>query len=468
MKMKAERAMKSDTIAAISSGMTVSGLIVIRVSGPDAVTVAERVFRAKKPLSEAETHTVHHGFIEKDGVAADEVLVSLMKAPHGYTGEDVVEISCHGGPFVAEKVLSLLFEAGARPAEPGEFTKRAFLNGKMDLSKAESVIGVITAGNEFALRAGVDGLKGRIGNEIRVLREKLLDEVAKIEAALDDPEHYDLSDDKERLGEVLAGAEKEAEALLARSESGTVLREGIRTVIAGRPNAGKSSLLNLVAGAEKSIVTEIPGTTRDVVEDTVSFGGLTLLLADTAGLRETSDPVEKIGVEKANRAAENADLILYLADAREGITAEDRAILSAFPEEKVILLRNKADLVTEADGETAQRSGAGARSLSDGILFSCKTGEGLETLKKAVYERFVTGKISFNDEVILTSRRQIGDLKDAIDSIRGAREGIRRGDSEEFISADLTAAYAALGRIIGEAVGEDVIDRVFEKFCMGK
>ena len=452
--------MNCDTIAAIATGMTAAGIGIVRVSGPEAISTAARIFKGRKPLEDALSHTLMHGMIEKDGVSYDEVVVSVFRAPHSYTGEDTVEINCHGGLFVTRKVLSLVVSEGARLAEPGEFTKRAFLNGRMDLTKAESVMTVISSANDFALRAGVAGLKGKIEQEIRTLRDMLLDEVSRIEAALDDPEHYDLEGYGETLDRIMAEAEEKMKDLLKRSENGSVLREGIKTVIAGRPNAGKSSLLNLLSGFEKSIVTEIPGTTRDIVEETVRLGPLTLLLMDTAGIRETMDPVERIGVDRARSAAAKADVILYLIDGTVGKTAEDEEELALLPEKKTLVLYNKADEIGEDERQRIESDG--------GLLFSCKTEEGLQVLEKKLTERFLSGEIAFNETVILTSERQISLLREALSSIGEVRNGIRAGVSEEFWSSDLLAAYTSLGEIIGEAVGDDVADRIFEKFCMGK
>lgn len=452
--------MKRETIAAIATGMTAAGIGIVRVSGPEAIPVVSRIFKGRKSLEDALSHTLHHGMIEKDGTSYDEVVVSVFRAPRSYTGEDTVEINCHGGLFVTRKILSLVVSEGARPAEPGEFTKRAFLNGRMDLSKAESVMAVISSANDFALKAGVSGLKGRIEQKIRSIRDVLLDEISRIEAALDDPEHYDLTGYGKTLDAVLSEAEEEMNRLLKRSEEGSILREGVKTVIAGRPNAGKSSLLNLLSGFEKSIVTEIPGTTRDIVEETVRFGELTLLLKDTAGIRDTADPVERIGVDRARSALSDADLVLYLIDGTVGKTAEDEAVLNALSPEKVVELYNKADALPEEARREIVSNG--------GLLFSCKTEEGLAELEKRVSERFLSGAISFNEEVILNSEREIACLKEAIEAVKEARNGIREGLSEEFWSSALLSSYASLGAIIGEAVGDDVADRVFEKFCMGK
>ena len=467
------------TIAAVSTGLTPSGIALIRVSGPDAVGTADRIFRGRTRLSEVPTHTVHYGrIVEAEDGMVDEVLATVMRGPRSYTGEDVVEISCHGGLYAARKILSLLFSSGAVPAEPGEFTKRAFLNGRMDLSQAEAVMDVIGAENDFALKAGAAGLRGDISARIRGIREKLLDECAFIEAALDDPEHYDLEGYTERLSETLRPVEEELSELIRVSDAGTILAEGIHTVIAGRPNAGKSSLFNLLSGHEKAIVTEIPGTTRDVLETHVSLGELSLILMDTAGLRETGDVVERIGVERAKEALRDADLVLYVLDGTEGVMEEDRKALRELKGRAVIVLRNKADLLaqwTKGGQELSENVSASNKDCLEAdvseeapLLFSCVTGEGLEALKERILSLFEAKKLVFNDEVVITNERQKGLLRNALSSLRLVDQGIREQLSEEFLASDLTDAYASLSGILGEAVSDDIIDRVFEKFCLGK
>ena len=448
------------TIAAVSTGLTPSGILIIRMSGDDAVRIADRVFRGKKALSKVKSHTIHHGFIRDAETREDldEVLVSVMRSPHTYTGEDTVEINCHGGLLVAKKVLDLLLKNGAEPAEPGEFTKRAFLNGRMDLSRAEAVIDVIEAQNDFAAKASVSQLKGAVSEKIRALREALLFRIAFIEAALDDPEHYELEGYSGELKETVEDVREEVRALLKTADYGSILKAGIRTVIAGRPNAGKSSLLNALSGHEKAIVTEIAGTTRDVLEVPVQLKDVSLILMDTAGLRKTEDTVEKIGVGRAKEALDNTDLVLYLVDAAEGKTPEDEENLNALYAcgKKVLVLRNKTDLFAERDEDT------------DGLDISAKTGSGLDELSERIRSLFHEGKIVQNDEVVITSARHKALLAEAECALTHVLEGIADGVSEDLINIDLTDAYGALGRIVGEEVGEDVINAVFEKFCMGK
>lgn len=458
--------MSERTIAAISTGLTPSGIAIVRVSGPDAVAVSDRVFSGKKPLNQVKSHTIHHGFIKDRDEIVDEVLVSLMRAPHTFTGEDTVEINCHGGSLVAKKILELLFSEGAFPAEPGEFTKRAFLNGRMDLARAEAVMDVISAENDFALKAGVRQLRGEVSRRIREIREAILDECAFIEAALDDPEHYSLEGYGEMLLKRLQPLRDTLETLIKRADEGAVLKEGVRTVISGRPNAGKSTLFNLLLGEEKAIVTEIEGTTRDVLETTVRLSGISLLLSDTAGLREARDKVEEIGIDRAKKAALDADLILYLVDAGTGLTAEDRRNLLKIKGIPFILLFSKADLVPDQKPvfpEEIREMGAKAC-----IFLSSKTGEGLQTLRETILSLFDAEAVKANQEVIITSERQKVLLKQAFSAVSEVLSGIESGLSEEFLTVDLLNAYRFLGEIIGEEVSDDVIDRVFEKFCMGK
>ena len=451
------------TIAAISTGLKEAGISVIRVSGPEAIPVSDRIFYGRKRLSDTKSHTIRHGVIRDGERVIDEVLVSVMRAPNTYTGEDVREINCHGGVLVTKTILKLLTEHGASLAEPGEFTKRAFLNGRMDLSRAEAVMDLVSAKNEFALKAGINALRGGMEETVRALRNTLLDEIAFIEAALDDPEHYELDGYAGTLLPKVSSVRRSIGELIERSKEGSLLKEGIRTAILGRPNAGKSSLLNLLSGYEKSIVTEIPGTTRDVLTEEISIGPVTLLLQDTAGIRKTLDPVEKIGVDRAKKAAFDADLVIYLTDASEGLTAEDKAILEEVKAPKIVLY-NKADLMAEKALKTAEKEDSGAAP----IFFSCITKEGLETLKNRIASMFDRGELRLNDEIVIANLRQEKLLQESCRALCSVEDGIRDGVSEEFLSADLMEAYSRLGEIIGEEVTDDVVDRVFEKFCMGK
>ncbi len=461
------------TIAAISSGLQPSGICIVRMSGPEAIGIADSVYKSrggKKHLSRVKSHTIHYGFVCNGDEILDEVLVSVMKAPRTYTGEDVVEINCHGGVLVAKRVLELLCLRGAMPAEPGEFTKRAFLNGRMDLSKAEAVIGVINAQNDFALKSSVRQLQGAVSVKIRELREKILDEMSFIEAALDDPEHYDLDGYAETLSGHLQPVETELQGLLLRADQGSILYEGVRTAIAGRPNAGKSSLLNMLAGYERAIVTEIAGTTRDVLREQVQIRGISLCLMDTAGLREASDPVEQIGVNRAREAIEEADLVLYVADAALGLSEEDLQTIRSCEKQEVILLMNKTDLLQDTENETvlaAREQFFGCPKVHV-MPFSAKTGEGQKKLEDLIVSLYDAEKLLYNNEVTITSARQKELLRKAKESLSMALQGAELGVSEDFLNVDLMNSYRALSEIIGEEVTDDVIDRVFEKFCMGK
>lgn len=473
--------MKTDTIAAISTAMTNSGIGIIRISGEDAVLIAHSVFvnkQNKKCLNTYKSHTIHYGYIvEKDGTIVDEVMVSIMKAPYSYTMENVVEINCHGGIFILQKIMDIVMEAGARIAQPGEFTKRAFLNGRIDLSKAEAVMDIISSKNEFALQSSIKQLKGSVSEIIDGLRKEILYEIAFIESALDDPEHISLEDYPERLLEKTEKICKRLKKLLDSSDDGRLLKEGINTVIVGKPNVGKSSLLNILVGEEKAIVTEIAGTTRDILEETISLGGITLNIIDTAGIRNTDDIVEKIGVERAKKVVEGADLIIYVIDASVPMDENDFHIIRMIVNKKAIVLLNKSDLnvcVTEEKLKDAF-SEIEADDVEDFFLnhgkiikTSMKEREGIDLFVKTIKDMFLHGDLSYNDEVYITNMRHKEALKDAYESMLQVQKSIENSMPEDFYSIDLMSAYAALGTIIGEEVGEDLVNEIFSKFCMGK
>ena len=456
----------SDTIFANASGMG-GGISVIRVSGPGAIGIVECIFRPKKKdkkLSQQKTYTMHYGHVtDEDGQIVDEVLVLLMRAPHSYTAEDVVEIDCHGGQFVVCRIMELLLKAGARPAEPGEFTKRAFLNGRIDLSQAESVMDVINAKNHFALDSSMKQLHGAVKNKIVVLREQILHESAYIEAALDDPEHYELDGYGEQLLPVIEHLIMEIKDLLRNSDNGRILSEGLKTVIVGKPNAGKSSLMNLLLGTEYAIVTDVAGTTRDVLEKDFNLDGITLHITDTAGIRKTEDAVEKIGVERAKQALNEADLVLYVIDSSAKRDAEDEEIMSCIQNKNVIILLNKCDLSTVVtEGEIQECLGLPVVSCS------AKYGDGLRELTDQIKEMFLKGDLTFNDEVYITNIRQKECLMKALDSLELVRRSIEELVPEDFYTVDLLNAYESLGLIIGESVTDDLVDKIFHEFCMGK
>ncbi len=455
-----------DTIAAIATAMAPSGIGIVRISGPEAVAVADRLYRGKKKekkLADMKSHTIHYGWIVEQEQVLDEVLVMLMRGPHSYTGEDTVEIDCHGGVLAVKRVLEAVLHAGARIADPGEFTKRAFLNGRIDLSQAEAVMDVISAKSEYALQSSVSQLQGSVRRAVKEIREKLLYEIAFIESALDDPEHISLDGYPEKLEGIVQEEKRKIEKLLKSADDGKMLQEGIKTVILGKPNAGKSSLLNLLVGEEKAIVTDIAGTTRDVLEEQISLGGISLRMLDTAGIRSTADKVEQIGVERAKEHAKNADLILYVVDASVPLDENDGQIMELLKGRKTILLLNKSDLETVISKEELT-----VRIDAPVLNISAREETGLAELEALIKEMFFQGEISFNDEVYITNMRQKRALEEALESLKLVENSIAMGMPEDFFSIDLMNAYERLGSIIGEAVGEDLVNEIFSKFCTGK
>ena len=458
--------MNTETIAAIATAMSSSGIGIVRISGPEAVAVADRLYRGKKKekkLADMKSHTIHYGWIVEKEQILDEVLVMLMRGPHSYTGEDTVEIDCHGGVLAVKRVLEAVLHAGARIADPGEFTKRAFLNGRIDLSQAEAVMDVISAKSEYALQSSVSQLQGSVRRAVKEIREKLLYEIAFIESALDDPEHISLDGYPEKLEGIVQEEKRKIEKLLKSADDGKMLQEGIKTVILGKPNAGKSSLLNLLVGEEKAIVTDIAGTTRDVLEEQISLGGISLRMLDTAGIRSTADKVEQIGVERAKEHAKNADLILYVVDASVPLDENDGQIMELLKGRKTILLLNKSDLETVISKEELT-----ARIDAPVLNISAREETGLAELEALIKEMFFQGEISFNDEVYITNMRQKRALEEALESLKLVENSIAMGMPEDFFSIDLMNAYERLGSIIGEAVGEDLVNEIFSKFCTGK
>lgn len=455
----------ADTIAAISTATAPGGIGIVRISGPDALAVADRVFTGKngKKLSTEKTFTLHYGHASDQEEVLDEVLASVMRGPHSYTGEDVAEINCHGGILSAAKVLRAVLHAGARPAEPGEFTRRAFLNGRIDLSQAEAVMDIISAKNELALKNSVRQLEGGLSEKIKEIRQGILYETARIEAALDDPEHMSLDGYTEILQQHTETYVRNIEALLQGADAGILRKEGIKTVIAGKPNAGKSSLLNLLTGEEKAIVTDIAGTTRDVLEEQVNIRGITLRLLDTAGIRDADNQIEKIGVEKARKHMEDADLIICVLDRSLHLDENDREILRIIREKKAIVLLNKSDLPPVLSEEELREKTSAAV-----ISFSARNKEGLDELEKEIERLFFRGDIAQDDEVCITSYRHRAALEEARDALQLVLQSVRDEMPEDFFSIDLMGACDALGKITGESAGEDLVNEIFSKFCMGK
>ena len=456
--------MKKDTIAAISTGMTNSGIGIVRISGEEAFDIADRIYKGRNKITESESHTIHYGHIIDGEETIDEVLVMVMRAPRTFTGEDTVEINCHGGTFVLKRVLETVLKNGARAAEPGEFTKRAFLNGKMDLSQAEAVIDVINSENEYALQSSISQLKGNIKNKINDIRKKIIYHTAFIESALDDPEHISVDGYGETLKSEAEKIIDELEILIRSADNGRVMKEGINTVIVGKPNAGKSSLLNVLSGHERAIVTDIEGTTRDILEEQIKLGGLSLNVIDTAGIRTTDDVIEKIGVDRAWEYAMNADLIIYVVDASKELDENDDKILDLIRNKNTIILLNKSDLDTVVTaGMMKERAGH-----IPVISVSAKEEQGIRELEEMVKEMFLKGEISFNDQIYITNVRQKNALSDALESMKKIIQSIDDGMPEDFYSIDLMDAYESLGSITGESVGEDLVNEIFSKFCMGK
>ena len=458
--------MKSDTIAAIATAMTPSGIGIIRISGDDSFELIDKIYKSKsgnKLISQCDSHTVHYGFIYDGDEKIDEVMVLIMRAPNTYTREDTIEIDCHGGVFVMKRILETVIKYGARPAEPGEFTKRAFLNGRIDLSQAESVIDVINSKNEFALKNSLSQLNGAVLDSIKQIREVLLHEIAFIESALDDPEHISLDSYPQKLLLIVDNQIKSIDKLLKSSDNGRILKEGINTVIVGKPNAGKSSLLNILVGADRAIVTDIAGTTRDVLEEQINLDGITLNLVDTAGIRDTDDIVEKIGVDRAKQYADSADLIIYVIDSSTELDDNDFSIIDILKDKNAIVLLNKSDLSTITTENIVKKY------LDKPVIYiSAKDRTGIDELESKISEMFLHGQVSFNDEVYITNIRHKNSLTEALNSLKLVVESINNDMPEDFYSIDLMNAYEELGLIIGEAVEDDLMQEIFSKFCMGK
>ena len=455
--------MERDTIAAISTGLIPGGIGIVRVSGPEAVSLCEGLVRLRKgSLSQAQANRLYYGRITDGTQDLDEALIAVLRAPHSYTAEDTVELQCHGGPLVLKRVLEAALQAGARLAEPGEFTRRAFLNGRLDLSEAEAVMDLISAQSELARKAAYEQLSGAFSGKLRQIRASLLEKTAYLEAALDDPEHYELEAYGETIRPEVEALIGEIETLLKSAENGRLLKEGVRTAIIGRPNVGKSSFLNKMLGFERAIVTQIPGTTRDTIEESFRFGGLVLNLADTAGIRESGDEVERIGIERAKETLESADLIFLLLDGSRALTEEDERLIALCRGKACLLLLNKADLGLKLSAEALrERTGLACFAVS------ALSGEGLEAVLKETERRFCVDEIR-QQPLVVTSLRHKELLEQARTSLRCVIETVDAGAPEDLLTIDLMDAYRSLGQILGEEVEEDLINEIFGKFCMGK
>ena len=468
--------MKTDTIAAIATAMSNSGIGIIRISGDQALKTAGRIFRTPGGRSldfeKVPSHTIHYGYIWNEDEKVDEVLLMVMKGPRSYTTEDTVEINCHGGVRMVRKILEIVIKHGARTAEPGEFTKRAFLNGRIDLSQAEAVADVISARNEYALKNSMEQLGGALSRRVKELRAQILYEIARIESALDDPEHISLDGYSDELLEKIGIISSEIEGLIRSADDGKVITEGIKTVILGKPNAGKSSLMNVLIGQERAIVTDVAGTTRDTLEEHIDLQGISLNVVDTAGIRDTEDVVERIGVERARKAAREGDLLIYVVDGSTPLDENDEEIMALirrdpsvdeFVDKKVIVLLNKTDLKICVEKEDLEQL-TGRRV----IPISAKEEQGIDDLTDEIRRMCFHGELKFNEEVYITNVRHKEALHDALESLNMVRNSIIQGLPEDFYSIDLTDAYENLGKIVGESVGDDVVNEIFAKFCMGK
>ena len=456
---------EKETIAAISTGITNSGIGIVRMSGKDAINILEKIFVPHKDIevNKIESHTVYYGNITDDGHIIDEVLVVVMRAPNTYTREDIVEIDCHGGVFVMKKILDTVLKYGARIAEPGEFTKRAFLNGRIDLSQAEAVSDIINSKSSLALDASISQLSGNLKDAVKKLREKIIYHIAYIEAALDDPEHMSLENYSEELAVDVDIVINEIEKLIRTSENGKMISQGIKTVILGKPNAGKSSLMNALLGEDRAIVTSIAGTTRDTLEESLRLSELSLNIIDTAGIRQTDDIVEKIGVNKAKDIAKDADLVIYVVDASVPLDENDKDIIKIISDKKYIVLLNKTDLECIVKSEDIEKE-TGVIP----VMISAKNNTGLDEFEKKVRDMFYDGKIELNDELYITNLRHKEALSESLESLKLVKESIDNDMPEDFFSIDLMNAYEVLGRIIGESVEDDLVNEIFSKFCMGK
>ena len=468
--------MEEKTIVGIASAAG-GGIGIIRVSGSESMKIVDSIFHPgkfnneenealidKSYLQQQKSHTIHYGFIiDGNNEVVDEVMVSVMKAPATYTREDVVEINCHGGNYILQRVMQLLIEKGAFLAEPGEFTKRAFLNGRIDLSQAEAVMKMISSKNEFALQSAVKQLEGSVSKYIQQIREQILYEMGRIESALDDPEHYDLTGYSDELFDKTEQQIVSLQRLLDRFENGRMKSEGINTVIVGKPNAGKSSLMNILLDEDRAIVTDIAGTTRDALQESVRLGGLMLNLIDTAGIHNTEDTVEKIGVDRAKQYIEQADFILFVVDGSEEWSDEDEQILPLIAQKKGIILLNKADLKAKVSEQLLKDK------LSwDTIAFSNETKQGLQQLEQYITDKFERGDLQFNDQICLTSIRHKNAVMQAVNALHRVEQSIKDGMPEDFFTIDLMEAYQQLGLINGDTATEDLVNKIFEEFCMGK
>ncbi len=456
----------TDTIAAIATGMGSSGIGIIRISGDKAIEIADKIFvpkNDKKKISMMKSYTAAYGHICYEGEMYDEAVALVMKAPHTYTTEDVVELDCHGGITVLKRILDLIIRLGARIAEGGEFTKRAFLGGRIDMSQAEAVMDLINSKNDYAAKASLKKLQGGLKDVITDMREKLLYNIAYIESALDDPENYSLDEFPHELKTVVENLLITVDKLVKSSSDGRLINEGIKTVIVGKPNAGKSSILNMLLGEDRAIVTDIEGTTRDTLEEYLNIDGISLNIVDTAGIRDTEDTVEKIGVDKAIDTINDADLILYIVDGSVPLSDNDLTIMDKLHGKKVITIINKNDMDVVVDKLWI------TQNIDTKIVeLSAKERTGRDDLYNILKEMFFNNELSYNDEIYITSLRHKNLLLETRESLNKVIESIDLNMGEDFFTIDLMSAYASLGKIIGEELEDDLVNKIFSEFCMGK
>ncbi|WP_088042131.1 tRNA uridine-5-carboxymethylaminomethyl(34) synthesis GTPase MnmE [Bacillus sp. EAC] len=458
--------MEFDTITAISTPKGEGAIAIVRLSGDEAVQIANKLFK-EKDLNNVDSHTIHYGHLidPSTGANIEEVMISVLRAPKTFTREDVVEINCHGGIFSVNKVLELVLSQGARLAEPGEFTKRAFLNGRIDLSQAEAVMDLIRSKTDKAMAIAMNQVEGRLSKLVNGLRQTLLEILAHIEVNIDYPEYDDVEEMTNTvLIEKAKTVQDELHRLLETSKQGKILREGLSTVIIGRPNVGKSSLLNTLVQESKAIVTDIPGTTRDVIEEYVNVKGVPLRLIDTAGIRETKDVVEAIGVERSRKVLNLADLVLFVLNNNEQLTAEDRSLFEQMSSKDVIVIINKTDLAQNLDIDEVKALVGNATIVTT----SLKEEQGIDDLEKAIANLYFEGQIEAQDLTYLSNARHIALLKQADQTLNDAIEAMKSGMPIDLVQIDLTRAWELLGEIIGDTVQESLINQLFSQFCLGK
>ncbi len=459
--------MIKDTIAAISTAVGEGGIAIIRVSGPEAVAVCAGYFRSKTDITEVDSHTIHYGHIvdPANGETIEEILLTIMRGPRSFTAEDVVELSTHGGVIAVKRVLELLLRAGEiRLAEPGEFTKRAFLNGRIDLTQAEAVIDLIRSKSDRAFSVALKQAEGTLSKKVKVLRHGLIELLAHIEVNIDYPEHDVESMTSAYIRERCGEACQEIERLLKTAAEGKILREGIVTAIVGRPNVGKSSLLNALVQENKAIVTDIPGTTRDVIEEYITLGGIPLRLLDTAGIRETADVVERIGVERSRTALEEADLILFVLNANEPLHPDDRQLMEQLRSRQVVVLLNKTDLPIVLETSEVEEWFPQEAIVRLSVLKE----QGLDELENVISRMFFNGELESADLTYVSNVRHITLLNHARQSLIDAIEATAMGIPIDIVQIDVRTAWEQLGELIGDSVAESLIDQIFSQFCLGK